>query len=64
MSIQSKALLDDGLLDVMSVRDLDIMDFGPLVKEIMNRDAEDNRSKTPGNVCICPFCEETWTDCK
>jgi len=38
-----KALLDDGLLDVMSVRDLDILDLGNLVRELMNMDAEDNR---------------------
>ncbi len=38
-----KALLDDGLLDVMAVHDLDILDFGPLVQELMNIGAEENR---------------------
>jgi len=38
-----KALLDDGLLDVMAVDDLDILDLGQLVTELMNVDAKDNR---------------------
>jgi len=41
--VAPKALLDDGLLDLMVIVDVDIQDFGVLLKELMSLGAETNR---------------------
>jgi lipid kinase YegS len=41
--ITPKALLDDGLLDVMVVLDVEVREFGALLGELMNLGAADNR---------------------
>ena len=41
--VAPKALLDDGLLDVMVVRDAEVKDFGVLLSELMNVESAENR---------------------
>ena len=41
--VAPKALLDDGLLDVMVVVDVDVREFGLLLSELMNLGAAENR---------------------